>query len=311
MHDHAHPSLTAGNRHERRAIVISLAVGLFIVTAKVTAYAVSGSLAVLSDMLESLVHNLAVLFAAYCVWVSQKPPDDNHLYGHGKAQFLSAGVEGALVTGAGLVILFESVMGIVHGYQLRDAGTGLALMAAAGAVNAVLGWYLVRVGRREKSIILVANGKHVLSDTVTTVVALGGLGGAALTGWLWVDFGVALLGGFYIIHEGVKILRTSLAGLLDEADSEVDRVVRDVLDRESNRRGWDYHELRHRSEGNKHWIELHLIFREKTLLREAHDEASRLEAELRGAFDEPVTITTHLEPESHRHHHDPKRPHGH
>ncbi len=284
-----------------RAMRISLAVGLFIVAAKVSAYVYSGSIAVMSDMLESLVHNLAVLFAVYCLWISKRPADENHLYGHGKIQFVSAAAEGGLVFAAGLAILYQSAIGFWYGYELREVSTGLVLMVGAGVVNGVLGWYLMHVGSQEKSLIVRANGVHVLSDTYTTIFAIVGAAGAWLTGMIYIDLIVAVLGGFYIISEALKLLREAIGGLLDEADLTVDETVRDVLKRESDRQGWRYHELRHRTEGNRNWIEVHLIFNDQTSLKSAHQQASNLEATIADSLDDPVIITTHLEPESHKH----------
>jgi|GEM_PF-85103 cation diffusion facilitator family transporter len=288
-------------RAEGRAILISLVVGGIIVIVKISAYFLSGSMAVMADMLESLVHNLAVLFAAYSLWYSRRPPDENHLYGHGKIQFFSAGVEGGLVCGAGILILANVMYGFVVGYALRDVSGGVALVILAGLINAALGGYLIRAGKRYNSLILRANGIHVLSDVVTTGASLIGLLGAVWTGVIQIDLFVAALGGLYILLEGLKLIHTSFRGLMDEADRNVDQLVRQVLKKESNEHRWDYHALRHRSEGNRHWIELHLELHPDTPLEAAHDQATHLESMIRSVFQEPVVITTHLEPyASHR-----------
>lgn len=279
-------------------MLYSLAVGCVIVIVKVSAFAVSGSMAVMADMMESLVHNLAVLFAAYCLWLSHRPPDKNHLYGHGKVQFLSASVEGAFVFGAGILILHNSANAFYAGYSLDNVGQGMMLVVIAAAINTVLGLWLIRTGKRENALILIANGKHVLSDVITTAASLFGLIGAWLTEIILVDLAVAVLGGGYLLYTGCTMLRTSVSGLMDEADSEIDQTIRSVLATEADEHQFDYHALRHRTEGNRHWVELHLELDQGMSLEEAHDQATHLETVIRESFNEPVTITTHLEPKN-------------
>lgn len=302
MKNASHLQSTPKTQHiEERAMWISLSIGIVIVILKISAFVYSGSMAVMSDMLESLVHNLAVLFALYCLFISKRPPDQNHLYGHGKIQFLSAGIEGALVFFAGIVILYKAVLSIWTGYELKEVTAGLVLMIIAGTLNGGLGWYLVHIGKTKNSIIVKANGLHVLSDCYTTIIAMAGAAGAAITGIIYIDTAVAIVGGLYIAYEALKMLREAVGGLMDEADSEVDDKVKEILRQESDLHGWRYHELRHRSEGNRNWIEMHLIFSNETSLKNAHDQASHVEAKIAQALDNPVIITTHLEPESHHH----------
>ncbi|MBD3265056.1 cation diffusion facilitator family transporter [bacterium] len=282
---------------EGLAMMISLCGGIVIVAVKVTAYVMSHSLALMADMTESLVHNLAVLFAAYCLWYSKHPADERHLYGHGKMQFFSAGLEGALICGAGILIWVESLRNWYSGYELQDVSMGVALAVFAMVFNGALGGYIVWLGKQKKSIILQANGKHVLSDSITTFSALLGMLGANVFDWLLLDLLVALGGALYIFFEGLKLIRESFAGLMDEADEEVDLIVRDVLEKECEEHDCAWHALRHRSEGNRHWLEVHLVFAKDASLQRAHDLATHLENVLRAHFDEPITITTHLEPE--------------
>ncbi len=278
-------------------MIASLACGGIIVLVKVSAYYVSGSMAVMADMMESLVHNLAVLFAAYSLWYSWLPPDENHLYGHGKIQFFSAGVEGGLVCGAGIVILFNVFKGFFHVHELKDISNGVLLVIIAGFINSVLGGYLVWAGKKYNSLILRANGIHVLSDVVTTGASLIGLIGASMTGLIEIDLIVAGIGGMYILVQGLRLLNSSFRGLMDEADKQVDQVVKEVLQQESKEHDIDYHALRHRSEGNRHWVELHLEFDPTTSLEAAHEKATHIETMIRQAFQEPVSIITHLEPQ--------------
>ena len=283
---------------EGRAILVSLVVGIIIVIVKTSAYLTSGSMAVMADMLESFVHNLAILFVAYCLWFSHLPADDNHLYGHGKSQFLSAAVEGAFVCGAALLIIMNCGKAYLVGYSLLNVSQGAGLAALAGVINAILGGWMIRTGKRQSAIILIAHGKHIMSDVVTTAAALVGMLVAWITNLIYIDLIVALLGGFYIFYEGLKLLRQSIAGLLDEANMEVDRKLRKILKNESIEHLVSYHQLRHRSEGNKHWMELHLVMDDNMALQEAHDLASHIESVIRSSIPEPITITSHLEPKS-------------
>jgi cation diffusion facilitator family transporter len=282
---------------EGRAMLLSLAMAVIIIFIKGAAYFLSGSLAIFSDFIESGIQLPVIAFAAYSLSLRHRPPDENHLYGHGKIQFLSAALEGGLVIAAAMLIWYQTGLSVIQGYELDDvrSASGLAILAAG--LNGFAGWYLIRTGKRVNSIILIADGNHILSDCVTTGATLIGAVSASLTGWIILDILSAILAGAYILTVGLKLVRQSVGGLLDEADSHVDQIVRKVLREESNEHSWDYHALRHRSEGDKHWVELHLVFKADVSLEEAHDEASHLEDELRQALEQPVTVTTHLEPE--------------
>ncbi|MGI6455502.1 MAG: cation diffusion facilitator family transporter [bacterium] len=286
---------------EGKAIALSLGVGFIILLLKIGAYLFTGSKSFMADMLESIVHNFAVAFAAYCLRLSYHPPDDNHLYGHGKVQFFSSGVEGGLVTGAGIMIIINSLYSWITGYTFHAAEAGLLLAIGAGVINTLLAVFLIYTGKRRNSIIVTANGYHVLSDVYTTSIGLLGFLITQWTGNLIYDVGIAVLAGFWIIQEGFKLLRSSLAGLMDEVDETVDRKIREILERQSIVQNWDYHALRHRSEGNKIWVELHLMFDEGISLEKAHHQATDLESLIRTEFNEPVYITTHLEPKTHEH----------
>ncbi len=281
---------------EGRAIMVSLLVGILIVITKIGAFAYSQSVSILADMLESLVHNVAVAFAAYCVWFSQFPADETHLYGHRKSRFLSSAVEGSLVFLAGLLILINATLALTSDHELADVGKGTALAVLAAILNSLLVWFLFRIARQENSIIIRANAVHIMSDIVTTAVAIGGAGLAYLTHLIWIDILVAFMGGVYISHEGWQLVRESMTGLMDEATPEVNQKLRELLNRECREHNWSYHALRHRTEGDLIWVELHLVFNETISLKQAHDEASYLEAIVQQEFNEDIEIITHLEP---------------
>ena len=308
MHDHQHqPSHASGSdfRAQRLAMRLSLWIGLGMFAAKVFAYVWTGSAAILSDAAESVVHVAAVAFATYSLWLSQQPPDRNHLYGHEKIGFFSAGFEGGMIVLAALFIIYESIRKLIVGSRIDHLGDGTVLVAIAAGVNAVLGWYLVRTGRRQRSLILVANGKHVLTDTWTSLGVICALGLVWVTGQELFDPIVAIVIALNILHSGGKLVRESFAGLMDEADPDTDRALRQLLDDWAGRSGCQYHGLRHRSASSIIWVEVHLLFPGHQSLETAHAAATeledRIEKELAGA---QVMVTTHLEPlEQHLQHH--------
>ena len=277
------------------AMNLSLVIGLLMFVMKMSAYLLTGSAAILSDAAESVVHVAAVIFAAYSLRLSFRPPDKDHLYGHAKISYFSAGFEGAMIILAALYIIYESLHKWVTGLQLDHLGAGTALTAAASAINGALGGYLVWIGRRKKSLILEANGKHVLTDCWTSIAVLVGLGLVLITKWLPFDPICGILMACNILWSGGGLVRSAFTGLMDTADPETQRKLVDVLDRETNRRHLKYHELRHRRSGNAHWVEVHLLYPRKTTLAEAHRMATEIERAIEKAIELHVCVTTHLE----------------
>jgi cation diffusion facilitator family transporter len=280
----------------RFAMRLSLAVGVVMLLAKSYAYFITGSAAILSDAAESIVHVAAVAFAAFSLWLSLRPADRSHTYGHDKISFFSAGVEGMLIVLAAVYILYEAISKWITGLELHNLGRGVLWVAGAALINLGLGLYLVRQGRRHRSLILVANGKHVLTDSWTSAGVIAGLVLVAQTGWLPFDPILAILVAANILWSGGKLVRESVRGLMDEGDPELHRQLIDLLDRETRRRGLQYHELRHRNSGVRVWIDLHLLFPADRPIERAHREATEIEAAIAEELPMPATVTTHLEP---------------
>jgi cation diffusion facilitator family transporter len=301
----AEPASPSGRTAQRRAMRWSLTIGVAMFLAKGLAYWFTGSAAILSDAAESVVHVVAVAFAAYSLWLSHQPPDRNHLYGHEKMGFFSAGFEGAMIMLAALFIIYESVRKWVIGLHIDNLYTGALVTVAATAVNGWLGWHLIRVGRRERSLVLVANGKHVWTDSVTSFGVIVALVLVRFTGVLEFDPIIAIAIALHILWSGARLVRQSFRGLMDETDPETDRSLRAVLDAWSAESGGQYHGLRHRSTGNKLWVEMHLLFPGRLDLESVHAAATRLEAQIeRQLAGMEVILTTHLEPlEQHAVHH--------
>jgi cation diffusion facilitator family transporter len=277
------------------AMALSLAIGLLMFVMKVGAYLLTGSAAILSDAAESVVHVAAVIFAAYSLKLSYKPADESHLYGHAKISYFSAGFEGAMIILAALYIIYESVHKWWIGLSLENLGFGVVLTAAAAAINGALGAYLVWLGRHKNSIILQANGKHVLTDCWTSLAVLVGLGLVLVTRWLPFDPICGIIMAVNILISGIGLIKSSAAGLMDRADPETQKKLIDILARESEKYGLTYHHLRHRNLGDAHWVEVHLVFPAGSSLAQAHREATRVEQLVQESLEPRAYVTTHLE----------------
>lgn len=297
-------------RRLKWAMRLSLFIGVLMLVMKVGGYLLTGSVAILSDAAESVVHVAAVIFASYSLWMAYRPADASHPYGHAKISFFSAGFEGAMIVLAALYIIFESVNMWLHGLRLENLGLGTGLTFLAALINGVLGVYLVWLGKRKDSLILEANGRHVLTDCWTSVGVLVGLGLTQITGWLEWDPIFAIIVAINILISGIGLIRRSIGGLMDAADPEVDRTLVAVLDRETTSLGIEYHGLRHRNMGRDHWVEVHLLFPGAMSVSAAHATATQIEAQIERAMTSPTFVTTHLEAkEDHARIHEPTR-HG-
>lgn len=281
-----------------RAMNASLLIGILLLGMKTWAAAITGSAAIYSDAAESVVHVLAVIFASYSLRLSRKPADENHHYGHEKAAFLSAGFEGAMIAAAACMILYEGIDQLLAGPTIRQTGLGIALTSAAAIINAVLGFILIKRGRKQHSLILEANGKHVLTDVWTSLGVFAGLMLVLFTGNPIWDPLAAILVALNILWTGWGLVRQSFDGLMDAADPAVEKMLREILQEETSKRGLDFHQLRYRHTGRTHWVELHLVFPDGTTVEAAHTAATGIEAALNAKLEPAARIITHLEPNS-------------
>jgi cation diffusion facilitator family transporter len=265
-------------RVRRRAAQISLAVAILLLVVKFEAFVLTGSTAVLSDALESIVNVLAAAFAVAGLWFAGLPADRNHPYGHGKIEFFAAAFEGGLIAFAALLILWESSDALLHGNELRQLDTGILLVAAAGAGNGLLGVFLLRTGRRYRSLTLVADGQHVLSDFWTSVGLVVGLLLVRLTGLSWIDPLAAMAVAVVLLVTGAKLVRTAAGGLLDEEDPQlVERVVT-MMDQQFGNGVIRLHHLRAIRAGRVPHISAHLVVPEFFTVERAHELAERVAA---------------------------------
>jgi len=282
-------------REARFAMRLSLVFGLAMLVGKVTAYFMTHSSAIFSDAAESVIHVIAVGFASFSLRLSTKPASDQFLYGYERITFFSAGFEGAMIIVAAIAIFFESIRRWIAGLRLEHLGTGALLVLVAGILNAGLGYYLLRTGRRTNSLILEADGKHVLTDSWTSFGVVGGLGLVMLTHWRPFDPLVAIVVAANILWSGGHLVWHSAVGLLDYSDPKAGRKIRDKLDAICSELAIQYHGVRFRTTGYRQIIEVHLLFPHLTSVREAHRLATILEERLPAELGMPAEVMTHLE----------------
>ncbi|MGP8250461.1 MAG: cation diffusion facilitator family transporter [Terracidiphilus sp.] len=277
------------------AMRLSLIVGVLMLAGKMTAYLLTGSAAIFSDAAESVVHVIAVAFAVFSLWLSMRPAEPRFQYGYERMTFFSAGFEGAMIVLAAGSILYTTIQKWRYGLVLENLGNGVFLIVAAGALNAALGWYLVRMGKRNHSLILEADGKHVLTDCWTSFGVVAGLLLVMMTGRKIFDPLVALVVSANILWSGGRLMWQSLKGLLDYSDPKVGHEIRRRLDAICLEIGLQYHGVRFRTTGYRQMIEVHLLFPQATALGEAHRLATIVEERLALDLGEPAEVTTHLE----------------
>lgn len=274
---------------------LSLATSAVVILLKGSAWWVTGSVALLSDALESGVNLVAAMIALASLAYARRAPDDDHQFGHGKVEFFSSGVEGGLIFVAAGLILWTSVPRIWAPQPIESAGLGLALSVVASIANAACAYVLLRAGREHRSITLEADGRHLMTDVWTTVGVVAALIMVTLTGWLWLDAVIAVLVGLHILVEGWRLMRRSFDGLMDKSIPEDELVkVRTVLNG-LRATGNDYHALRTRQAGRRHFVDVHVLVPGAMTVQAGHDLVEQLEADLRAAVPH-AEVLIHLEP---------------
>jgi cation diffusion facilitator family transporter len=295
MHTPQTPHHTAA-REETFAMNLSLLTSVIMLGLKWSAYIITQSAAAFSDASETIVHLAAVLFAAYSLRLVYRPADSDHHFGHDKIAYFSSGMEGVLVMGAGIIIIYEAGTKWLAGIHLQEIGTGIAFLTAAAAINAALGTYLLQKGRKNNSIILQANGKHILSDVWTSVGVVAGMSLAWWTGITAFDPIFAILFALYITREGSEIVRQAARGLMDASNPELEHRARTVLEQFCSREQLTFHRFRLRESGTRIYIDFHLQFPDDMSIEAAHMLASHAERTITEALEQNVDITSHLEP---------------
>jgi len=286
---------TPDMREAHFAMRISLVIGFVMLAGKMAAYLMTHSAAVFSDAAESVIHVIAVGFASFSLRLGARPASGHFLYGYERIAFFSAGFEGALIVVAAIAILTESIREWIGGLKLQHLGAGVAFILAAGVLNAGLGYYLIRTGRRANSLILEADGKHVLTDSLTSFGVVVGLALVLLTHWKPFDPLVAIAVAANILWSGGRLVWRSAVGLLDYSDPEAGKKIRGRLDDLCTELGIQYHGVRFRTTGYRQIIEVHLLFPRLTSVSEAHALATALEERLPAELGMPAEVITHLE----------------
>jgi cation diffusion facilitator family transporter len=287
-----------GDPIRRRMIAIgtSLLVSIALMAVKFYTYHLTGSSAILSDALESIINVAAAGFAMVSIWMAAQPPDAEHPYGHGKIEYFSAGFEGALIIFAAAGIFKTGLAHLLTPQPLANLSTGLAILVAAAAINLLLGIGLIRVGKQTQSLALTADGKHVLTDVYTTAGVVLGLGLVRYTNWLWLDGLIACIVGINILFTGLRLVRQSVSALMHKSDPELMRTISQLL-RMHRKPAWiDIHQLRAWRSGNFVNIDLHLVLPRDYLLDQAHAEADQLERLLIRHFDGNAAVLVHMDP---------------
>jgi cation diffusion facilitator family transporter len=295
MYRYGNGTDSAEFHRERFAMHLSLGVGAVLLVLKLGAYWLTSSAAIFSDAAESVIHVVAVSFAVFSLHLSYRPPNSRFHYGYEKIAFFSAGVEGGLISLAAIAIFVLAGRRLLTGEAIENLGPGMALITAASLLTGFLGLHLIRLGKRQHSLVLEANGRHVATDSITSFGVVGGLLLVKLTGWQPLDPLVAFAVATQILYSGAKMIHRSLGGLMDWVDPEADTAIRQKLPPLATELGLRFHELRFRNMGRGVHLEMHLLFPYAMPLGEAHRKATELERRLSAALPFPILMTTHLE----------------
>jgi cation diffusion facilitator family transporter len=274
-------------------LIVVVSIVLF--TLKVLAYFLTNSISVLTDALESIVNVVTSFTGLYSLNIAARPSDKNHPYGHGKAELVSASFEGILILVSGMFIIYEAITNLVHPHEIQQLDAGLLIIGATGAVNYLLGRFAILTGKKNHSIALIATGKHLQSDTWTTVGIVIGLTLIRITGILWIDSIAATIFGVLIIYEAYKIIRETVSGIMDEADEVLLNQLIEVLNERKNDKWIDLHNLRILKYGSVLHLDCHLTVPWYFNVNEAHLEVDALEKLVGDTFPNNLEMFVHLD----------------
>lgn len=274
--------------------IVVIGVVLFLI--KIAAWYLTHSVSILTDALESIINVLAGSFTLYSLYVSSIPKDNNHPYGHGKIEFIAAGIEGTLIIIAGLFILYEATTKLIWGNEaLQQLNYGIFLIAFAGFINYLLGYLAVKRGTRNKSLALIAGGKHLISDAYSSVALIIGLVIVLITHQYWIDSVVALFFGGVIIYTGFKIIRSAVAGIMDEADEALIDEFVSLLNQHRSENWVDIHKVRFIKYGGNLHLDCHLTLPWYFNLKEAHTELDQLEKIVKNQLEQRFEMFVHTD----------------
>lgn len=262
---------------------------------KLIAYFLTNSVAILTDALESTVNVMTGFVTLYSIYFSLKPKDEDHPFGHGKVELLSASLEGFLILLAGIIIIFEAVKRLFVPIEIQDLNTGIIIIAVAGILNFLAGWYSIKIGKKNNSIALIAGGKHLKSDTYSTIGLVAGLLLLYFTKITWLDSVIALIFGIIIIITGINILKETSSNLMDKADFEEIEHFRKIIEENRSDKWIDIHNFKLVKYGNTYHIDCDLVLPWDTLLDEAHSEGEKLKKVLSDNSDKDIIFNLHID----------------
>lgn len=288
---------TATHTHNPRNFAwLSIAAALATIVLKVSAWQLTGSVGLLSDALESGVNLVAAIVALIALTIAAREPDEEHAYGHGKAEYFSSGVEGGLIILAAVGIFISAIPRLLQPQEIERVGIGLAVAVIAAIINGLVGWRLLIAARQTRSIVLRADAHHLFTDVWTSVGVVAGVALVSVTGWLRLDAIIAIAIGINIIFTGYKLVNASIHGLLDTAIpiEDLDKVER-VLRRYQMEHNIVTHALRTRESGTRRFVSMHVLVPGDWTISQGHELVQQLESDIRDALPE-TTVFTHLEP---------------
>lgn len=294
----AQPNSTSSDAEDRRSLTrfawLSIAAALVTIALKGAAWLMTGSVGLLSDAIESLVNLVGGLMALAMLTIAARPADEDHAYGHSKAEYFSSGVEGSLILVAAVGIAVAALPRLIAPHPLEQVGPGLVVAAISSLVNLSVALLLRRVGRRQSSITLEANAQHLLTDVWTSVGVIAGVGLVTFTGWERLDPLVALLVAGNIVWTGSGILRRSIAGLMDVALSSAERALVEEVLAPHRQQGFEFHALRTRQAGARRFVSFHVLVPGDWTVKRGHELVEQIEAQIRARLPNS-TVFTHLE----------------
>lgn len=276
----------------QRIIAIS---SVLIFAGKLTAYFLTNSVGILTDALESTVNVVTGFITLYAIYISLKPKDENHPFGHGKAEFLSASIEGFLIIIAGAIIIFEAIKRLFIPVQISQLDTGIFIVAIAGLLNYLIGWYSIKIGRKNNSIALISGGKHLHSDTYSSIGLVVGLVLLYYTKMAWLDSAIALIFGTIIVVTGLKILKETSSNLMDEADFELIEKFGKIIEENKPDNWIDIHNFKLVKYGDVYHINCDLVLPWDMCLSDAHEEGEKLKNLLVSNFREEIVFNSHMD----------------
>jgi cation diffusion facilitator family transporter len=284
--------MTAAEKNIRvqRIVVITAFV---LLAMKLFAYFLTNSVAILTDALESIVNAVAGVLGLYSLVVSARPRDADHPYGHGKVEFISSAVEGTMIAIAGVMILYESILALISPPELKQIDYGLLLILSTAIINYILGYWCIRIGQQHQSFALVSSGKHLQTDTYSTVGITIGLVAIYVFNIPWLDSAIALVFGLLILYTGYKIIREAIAGIMDETDRELLSKMVTLLTQHRNPNWVDLHNLRIIKYGPVLHLDAHLTVPWYLNVHQAHKEIDTLASLVRKEFGESLELYVH------------------